>query len=122
MASKALSEGDYDFAGNFGPNECDYKLTLLRKCAERVEQDMLTTRNCFDYILSEINNENEKIIKLMSWNQKRIELLKDIINKNQVYMDKYVTLHKEMDDMYKMKLDIKDLTIKTKNVKFENVK
>lgn len=115
MASKELSEGDYDFGGVFRGDTSNRKLTLLGKCIERVEVDILTTRNCFDYVLSEIKSENEKILSLIGWNQKRMDLLQDLINKNQMYIDKRENCYKEMIDIIKMDKNVNKSCDKTLN-------
>lgn len=115
MASKELSEGDYDFGGVFRGDTSNRKLALLGKCIERVEVDILTTRNCFDYVLSEIKSENEKILGLISWNQKRMDLLQDLINKNQMYIDKRENCYKEMIDIIKMDKNVNKSCDKTLN-------
>ena len=113
MASKELSERDYDFGGIFGGDTSDHKLALLGKCVEKIELDILTTRNCFDFVLSEIKSENEKILSLIGWNQRRMDLLQDLINKNQMYIDKRENCYKEMIDIIKLCNNVKDITLKT---------
>lgn len=116
MASKELSERDYDFGGVFRGDTSDRKLALLGKCVEKIENDILTTRNCIDYILSEIKSENEKVLSLIGWNQKRMDLLQDLINKNQMYIDKRENCYKEMIDIIKMVNSVKDIKEKINKI------
>lgn len=113
MDAKKLSEGEDDVRGIVPGDNGDYKLAVLRKCIETVEKDIITSRNCFDYVLSQIKETNERVLKELNWNDKRMELLNEIVNKNQIYVDKLQMYYKEVNDILCMKNDVKDLTIKS---------
>lgn len=109
MDSKKLSEGGNDFRRVPDYNEFSCKLNVLGKHIEKLESSILSTRNCFDFMLNEITTNNEKIIRDISWNQKRIDLLKEISNKLCIYMD-------ERHDCYREYLSIYDLSNNVNNL------
>ena len=81
MDNKKVSEGRNDIGRTLDGEQCDYKLEVLGKHIEELSKNILSTRNCWDYVVNEVNNSNNRIIKEILWNQKRLELLKEVSDK-----------------------------------------
>ena len=78
MAEKQISERGYDSDGINGIKKRDRQFDLLGNRIEKIKNEMVSTNDCFDYVLKEINSENENINRLLLWNQKRINLLNEL--------------------------------------------
>lgn len=111
MDIKKISETGNDTTRIPNYNNFDLKLNLLGKHIEKVDQDIISTRNCFDYILSEIYDANERLTKEMAWNQRRLDLLKDIGNKMSLYTDKRLSLFNEYLSMIDISNNVKNLNL-----------
>lgn len=103
MDPKELFKGRNDFGGVGSSSDRDYKLALFRKCCKKVETDLLSTRNYFDYIVYQIEEVNERIFNDLILNQKCLKLLQEIMNKNQLCIDKLQMYFKEMYDILENK-------------------
>ena len=81
MGDEKIYEGRNDVGRTLDGEQCDYKLNQLGKHIEELDKNLLSTRNCWDYILKEVNNANDRVIKEILWNQKRLELLQEVSDK-----------------------------------------
>ena len=102
MDSEEVHKGGDDSPGVSGYSECTSKLNLLGNCIKKLEKEIVSSRNCFYYILKEMNLANEHINKEIAWNNKRGELLKEIADKNCIYYDKLQSCYKEYFELYKL--------------------
>lgn len=111
MDTKEIPKTRNDSTGIPNYNQFDLKFNLLGKHIEKVDQDIISTRNCFDYMLSEIIDANDRLTKEMAWNQRRLELLKDIGNKLSLYTDKRLNLFNEYLSMIDISNNVKNINL-----------
>lgn len=78
MAEKEIFERGYDFGGVVQTNDRDSKFDVLGERIEKLKNEIVSTSQCFDYILKEISSENENIVRLLKWNDKRLNLLSEL--------------------------------------------
>lgn len=115
MDSNEVSKARNESRRISGNSQIDYKLTLLGKHVEKLEKDILQTRSCFDYVLGEINESNNKILSEIAWNQKRMELLKEISDKNAVFIDKRETCLKDIVSLYELNYNVEKIDLNKQN-------
>ena len=115
MDSNEVSKARNESRRISGNSQIDYKLTLLGKHVEKLEKDILQTRSCFDYVLGEINESNNKILSEIAWNQKRMELLKEISDKNAVFIDKRETCLKDIVSLYELNYNVENIVFNVEN-------
>ena len=96
MDEKKIHQGRNDSRRNISSSERDSEYDVLRKCIEKLNSDIISTRNCYDYVLAEINVENDNITRSLIWNQQRLKMLKDINNNLGCYYDRQNELYREM--------------------------
>lgn len=82
MADKKFSKkGSCDFEGVSGSSTGYSKLILLRDCIKDIDNDISSLRQFVNNVSNEIYVTNEKITSMLSGNQKRLDLLKELENK-----------------------------------------
>lgn len=112
MAEKQVFEGRYDVGRIDGVEKCNRQFNILRDDIEKLKNELISNSGCFDYILKEINKENENINRLLLWNQKRLNLLVEIGNKSKKLNDKIHVLYEELFDIINL---INENNIETPN-------
>lgn len=95
-----VDEEIYERADELGrivsSNDWNSEFDAFRKRTDKLKKELISTRSCYDYILKEIEKENENISNMLKWNQKRIDLLNEIANKIFILNDKIDVLHTDM--------------------------
>lgn len=87
------------------------KLMSLEDHISTSNEDMLNTRNVWDYVLSTIVEANKKIAADLAWNQKRIDLLKEITNKLCTNIDDLSMSFEEYIDLNNLNNNVKKLNL-----------
>lgn len=64
------------------------KFELLEKHVKETNEEIITTRKCIDYIVSQINATNETITSLFLANNRRLALLSELNSKLGLLTDK----------------------------------
>lgn len=101
MAEKQIFERGYDFTTINGIEICNRQFSVLGDRIERMKKELLSNTECYDYILKEINKENDNINRLLMWNQKRLILLNEIGDKCKKLNENLYVLYEELFDIVK---------------------
>lgn len=109
MVNEQLSERRDDLRRINNNTQFDYKLNVLGSRIKKLEKDITSTRNCWDFVLNEINTTNDTIIRNIAWNQKRMELLKEINDKLCIFID-------EQNDTFREYISIIEITNNVNNL------
>jgi len=109
MVNENLPERRDDLRRINNNTQFDYKLNVLGSRIKKLDKDIISTRNCWDFVLNEINTTNDAIIKNIAWNQKRIELLKEINDKLCIYID-------EQNETFKEYIQVIEITNNVNNI------
>lgn len=64
------------------------KFELLEKHIKETNEEIITTRKCIDYIISQVNVTNESITSLFLANNRRLTLLGELNSKLGILTDK----------------------------------
>ena len=96
MAEKQIFERRYDFSRIDGTDVCNRQFNVLRDRIEKMKTELMSNTGCFDYILKEINKESDNINRLLSWNQKRLNLLIEIGDKCKKLNENLYALYEEL--------------------------
>lgn len=88
MASDEVFEGQHEIRRL--PNRPLWvdKFELLEKRVKETNEEIVTTRKCIDYILSQVNVANESITSLFLGNNRRLALLGELNSKLGLLTDK----------------------------------
>lgn len=70
MDRKHISETSKDSTGFIYDSEFYNEFDLFNKCIDKMNDEIVSIRKCYDYILKEIEQETGHISNLMKWNQK----------------------------------------------------
>lgn len=105
MAEKQILKGRNDIESIDGFTLCSDEFNVFRKRVEKIKTEMVSTSECFDYILKEINSENENINRLLLWNQKRLNLLNELSEKIKKLNVQYINIYESMYDLINCKFN-----------------
>ena len=96
MADKKVYERGDDIARVYGSSHWVNKFESLEEKTKEVNKDILSTRNCIDFIMKDINICNEKISSLFLANQRRLNLVSELNLKLACLCDERDSLGSEM--------------------------
>ena len=111
MAEKQIFEGGYDDRSVGRIENGNRQFDLLGSRIEKMKVDLSATCESFEYILKEINTENDNINKLLLWNQKRLNLLNEIGDKCRKLNTSLLMAYEEMYDCIKCNNDMNKIEI-----------
>ena len=87
------------------------KKNLLLTHMSKLNNDIVSTRNCWDYMLSEVVNANKKLAIDLAWNQKRIDLLKEVTEKLCLLIDENLCTVNEYIELTELTKNVKKLNL-----------
>lgn len=87
------------------------KKNLLLTHMSKLNNDIISTRNCWDYMLSEVVNANKKLAIDLAWNQKRIDLLKEVTEKLCLLIDENLCTVNEYIELTELTKNVKKLNL-----------
>ena len=106
MAAKEVPKVEYEFSG-IGQN-CNWnsEFDVYRDCFKKLEEDILSTRNCLDYIISIAISDCDYISSLLLIYNQKLKLIKETCNKLDLYnerknilFDNYLNLIKKYENV-----------------------
>lgn len=120
MDKKEIFKGESIFGGIVQCDNGHSEFDVFRRKEEKLKTEMLSTRSCYDYVLNEIEKENQNIDNLMKYNQKRITLLMDLGKRLENLNNKLEETYKDMFEY--MIMDINNINNINNNINNVNNK
>lgn len=112
MAERQIFEGGYDVGTTVRSDDWYSKFNVLGERVEKMKKEIVATKGCFEYVLKEIVSENEIIERSLKWNEKRLNLLSELTNKNNIMCDKLNNMYEEMFELIKCNFETQNNLIK----------
>ena len=105
MDRKEVQEGEYDCEGIGRSDYWNNQFDVYRKCFKKLEEDIISNRNCLSYLLSITISELDYLSTLVLVNSQKMKLINEVSNKldllndrKNVLFDNYLALIKNYND------------------------
>lgn len=99
MALDKISEEQHDLRRVSGSQLWIDKYKLLEKRNKELNEELLTTRRCIDFVIKETCVCNEKISSLFLANNRRMQLLQELYEKLSLITDQRDTVAHDMIEL-----------------------
>lgn len=106
MATKEVPKGEYESSGIGRDYNWDIEFGVYRDCFKKLEEDIVSTRNCLDYIISIVMSDCDYISSLLLIYNQKLKLIKETCNKidlfnerKNILFDNYLNLIKKYENV-----------------------